>query len=119
MQRFGYVILWLTVVCSGLGTTACCFLGHASLLDYAGVEEKTTGEGGERADGGTGGPKHFNSEHQAHSAGPERSDEPSQQSGIHCLTEIHPRYVDLLPHTQILEEVTQMSHKNSSAFFFR
>lgn len=82
--------MWLSLVRSGLGTTARCFLGHASLLEYAGVEEKTAGEGGERADGGAGGPHHFTSEHQARSAGPEGPDEPSQQSGIRSLlTEIH------------------------------
>lgn len=82
VQHFDYVTMWLSlVVRSGLGTTACCFLGHASLLEYAGVEEKTAGEGGERADGGAGGRHNFTSEHQAHSAGPEGPDEPSQQSG--------------------------------------
>lgn len=70
---------------SGLGATACCFPGPADLLEYAGVEEKTAGGGGERADGETGGPQHFTSEHQAHSAGPAGPDESSQQSGIHSL----------------------------------
>ncbi len=93
VQHSDYVTMWLSVVvCSGLGQTACCLLRHASLLEYAGVEEKTAGEGGERADGGTWGPQHFTSRHQAHSAGPEGPDEPSQQSGIHSLTEIHPRF---------------------------
>lgn len=50
-------MFWLCVVVhSGLGSTACCFLGHAHLLDYAGVEEKTAGGGGERAGGKTDGP---------------------------------------------------------------
>lgn len=77
------------VVCSGLGTTAWCFQGHASLLEYVGVEENTAGE---RAGDQRGGPQHFTSQHEVHSAGPERPDEPSQQSGIHSLlTEIHAR----------------------------
>lgn len=102
---------------SGLGTTACCFLGHAKLLEYAGVEKKTAGGGVERADGGTGGKQHFTSEHQAHSAGPEGPDEPSQQSGSHCTS--YPRFVPVLAHTKTLEEVTPRSDKNSFAFFSR
>lgn len=111
--------MWLSVVvCSGLGTTAFCFLGHAGLLEYAGVEEKTAGEGGERADGGTGG--QFTSEHQAHSAGPEGPDEPSQQSGIHSvLTETHPHFVLFLAQAKTLKEMTPRPDKTCFAFFSR
>lgn len=84
--------MWLSlVVLSGLGSTAHCFLEHADLLEYAGAEKKTAGEGEDRAGDGAGGPLHFTSEHQAHSAGPEGPDEPGQQSGIYSLLfEIHP-----------------------------
>lgn len=90
----------LVLYMQGLGTTACSFLGHAGLLEYAGVEEKTAGEGGERAEGG---PHHFTSEHQARSAGPKGPDEPSQQSGIHSLN-ICPLFQ---LSQRLLEEVTQ------------
>lgn len=51
---------WLCVaVLSGLGTTACCFWGHAKLLEYAGVEKNTAGGGGEREEKGTDGKQHF------------------------------------------------------------
>lgn len=86
------------VVRSGLGSAARCFLGHAVLLDYAGTEEKTAGE---TAHWGAGAPQHFTSEHQAHSAGPEGPDEPSQQSGMHSLlTEINPRGVPFSAHAE-------------------
>lgn len=59
----------LSLVRSGVGTTACRFLGHANLLEYAGVEENTAGERGERSEDGAGGSDNSNSEHQTHSAG--------------------------------------------------
>lgn len=82
------------------------------------MEEKTAGEGGKRADGGTGG--QFTSEHQVHSTGLEGPDEPSQQSGIHSvLTETHPHFVLFLAHAKTLEEVTPRSDKKLFCFLLQ
>lgn len=105
---------------SGMGTTACCFLGHSSLLENAGAEEKTAREGGERADDESGVRQHFTSEHQAHSAWPEGPDEPSQQSGIHSLLpQIHSQFTPFLAHTNPSEEVTLMSDEKLFCFLLQ
>lgn len=66
-------------MCLGLGAPACCFLGHADLLEYARSEAKTAGEGGaERAEGASG--------DQPRSVGPAGPHEPSQQPGIYCTS---------------------------------
>ena len=100
VQDFHDIIMWLCLVmCWGLGQTACRFLGRASLLEYAGREEKTAGERRERADGGAVSPDHFTSEHQPRSTGLTGPDEQSQQTGVHCLlTEILPAFFPFLTH---------------------
>lgn len=76
----------VTVLCSGPGAAAGCFSGHEHLLQDAAVEEGAAGEGADRADQ----QQLFTSQHEAHWAGPQGPDEPSQQSGIHSVTETHP-----------------------------
>lgn len=100
-------------MCPGLGTTTCCFLGHAGLLEYAGVEEEAAREGEE------GTSNHFTSEHQTRAAGFTGPDETSQQSGNHSfVTDIHPHYVPFLAHAEFGGSDT-ITHKICFAFLYR
>lgn len=75
---------------SGLGSTACCFLGPADVSDQPGEDKNRAGGGGKGEAGREGEQIIFICKNPTHPAGPERPNEPNQQPGIHFVPSVTP-----------------------------